>query len=395
MDGNRRLGRGYFQCVDEFRNEPAYATVQPRPVHFLGNPGAPSRKTELRLPRSNQARTCTDYLDPLSDRLMYRLQYRNFGIYQSILATHSVDENGNNHAGVRWYELRNTGSGWSIYQQSDYAPDSDNRWMGSIAQDSAGNIALCYSVSSITVFPSIRCTIGWSNYEMTIKAGTGSQLDSARPAQSARWGDYSALQIDPSDDTTFWYTNEYYQTSMARGWITRIASFTLKPLVTYGLSLASGWNLISLPLVPLNPARTFVLGPLITSNNLVIVWSYNAVSKSWVMNPTTIVDGVGYWIYLKHTTILQLMGYVIPPASPPPTYSLVAGWNLAGFKPQPTIAAEPLSQYLTSITGKYDPNSVWLYNNVGGSWIRATATTSLAPGQAIWILMAAPGTLRP
>ena len=270
---------------------------------FWGVPEPPPAKQSYVCPAVYQPTPylCTDYVDPISDRLMYRLQYRNFGSYQSILATHSVDENGNNHAGVRWYELRNTGSGWFIYHQGDYAPDSNNRWMGSIAQDSAGNIALCYSVSSITVFPSIRCTahlpgdaLGkMTQPEMTIMAGTGSQLDSANgPGYSGRWGDYSALQVDPSDDTTFWYTNEYYKSSgtfIAVGWSTRIASFTLNSLVTYGLSLAAGWNLISLPLVPANSRKTAVLGPLITSSNLVIVWGYNAVSKIWVMNPATIV----------------------------------------------------------------------------------------------------------
>ena len=97
-------------------------------------------------------------LDALSDRLMYRLQYRHFSDHDSLVTNHTVDVDGTDHAGIRWYELRDTGSGWGIEQQGTYAPDSDHRWMGSIAMDSAGNIALGFSVSGSTTSPSIRYT---------------------------------------------------------------------------------------------------------------------------------------------------------------------------------------------------------------------------------------------
>ncbi len=87
---------------------------------------------------------------------MYRLQYRNFDTYQTLVTNHTVDVNGADRAGIRWYELRNSGSGWSIRQQATYSPDNNHRWMGSIAMDKAGNMALGYSVSSSSVFPSIR-----------------------------------------------------------------------------------------------------------------------------------------------------------------------------------------------------------------------------------------------
>jgi hypothetical protein len=97
--------------------------------------------------------------DALSSRLLFRLQYRNFGSYQTLVTNHTINvASSGNHAGVRWYELRNTGSGWSIFQQGTFAPDNENRWMGSAAMDGYGNIALGYSVSSSTVYPSIRYT---------------------------------------------------------------------------------------------------------------------------------------------------------------------------------------------------------------------------------------------
>ncbi|MHB8810497.1 MAG: carboxypeptidase regulatory-like domain-containing protein [Desulfobulbaceae bacterium] len=172
-------------------------------------------------------------LDNLGDRLMYRLQYRNFGSHQTMVVNHTVDTTGTGAgvAGIRWYELRDSGAGWTIQQQSTYSGDSansDHRWMGSMAMDSQGNMALGYSVASATTYPSIRYagrlagdaanTLGQGEQEVI--AGTGSQTGSA-----ARWGDYSMMSVDPADDCTFWYTQEYYQTTSTAGWQTRVAAF--------------------------------------------------------------------------------------------------------------------------------------------------------------------------
>ena len=169
-------------------------------------------------------------LEALEGRLMFRLQYRNFGTYQSMVATHSVNVDGAGRAGVRWYEFRNTGSGWSIYQQSTWSPDASCRWMGSVAMNVNGDIALGYSVSDATsVYPSIRYTgrratdpLGQMTVpEQTVINGTGSQTYSG----AGRWGDYSMTSVDPSDDVTFWHTNEYIQTTGGWNWQTRVASF--------------------------------------------------------------------------------------------------------------------------------------------------------------------------
>ena len=171
-------------------------------------------------------------LDALSDRLMHRLQYRNFGGYQTIVCNHTVDV-GSNHAGIRWYELRNYGSGWYVYQQGTYAPDATHRWMGSIAMDGDGNVALGYSTSSPVQYPSIEYTgryksdaLGsFSLVEQPIIFGGGSQTGTG-----SRWGDYSMMTVDPSDDATFWYTNECMSTTSEKSWITRIASFQISSL---------------------------------------------------------------------------------------------------------------------------------------------------------------------
>jgi len=116
----------------------------------------------------------------------------------------------------------------SVYQQSTFNPDSTFRWMGSIAQDKQGNMALGYSASSGTIHPAIRYTgrlasdpLNTMQAEATIVQGGGSQTGS----NLARWGDYSAMTVDPSDDCTFWYTSEYIQANGAFNWSTRIGSF--------------------------------------------------------------------------------------------------------------------------------------------------------------------------
>lgn len=170
-------------------------------------------------------------LDSLADRLMFRLAYRNFGSYDSVVVTHSVQVGGTRKSGnaaVRWYEVRNPRTATAVYQQGTFNPDGTWRWMGSIAQDKQGNIALGYSVSSTAIHPGIRYTtraandpLGTMQAETSILEGAGSQTGS----NLARWGDYSAMTVDPVDDCTFWYTTEYLKSDGAFNWSTRIASF--------------------------------------------------------------------------------------------------------------------------------------------------------------------------
>lgn len=177
-------------------------------------------------------------LDSLGDRLMYRLAYRNFGTHESLVVNHSVNASGSGgkksqSAGVRWYELRSPNIGATVFQQGTYAPDANSRWMGSIAMDKVGNIAVGYSVSSSTTFPSLRFTgrvpsdpPGTLEAETSIKAGAGSQTGNLH-----RWGDYSAMAVDPVDDCTFFYTSEYLKATGSFNWSTWIASFKLSGCV--------------------------------------------------------------------------------------------------------------------------------------------------------------------
>jgi hypothetical protein len=164
-------------------------------------------------------------LDTLSDRPMYRAFYRNFGTHESVGFNHAVG----NPSGIRWYEIQNPNGTPTVAQQGTFSPDSSNRWMGSTAMDSAGDQAIGYSVvsSSAGLDPTVRIAgrtptdpAGTMETEINIVTGTGVQQ-----ATSNRWGDYSAMQVDPVDDCTFWYTQEYEKATGSFNWSTRIANF--------------------------------------------------------------------------------------------------------------------------------------------------------------------------
>jgi hypothetical protein len=170
-------------------------------------------------------RNTTRGLESISPALLPQVQYRNYGSYEQLLMNHVVNVNGK--AALRWYDVRDLAGTPLVHQQGTYAlGDGKHRWLGSIAGDRDGNIAVGYSVSNPDMFPAIRYA-GRRNgeapgllpqAEASLVEGAGSQTG------NFAWGDLSAMTIDPTDDCTFWYTNEYY---LANGynWQTRIGSF--------------------------------------------------------------------------------------------------------------------------------------------------------------------------
>jgi hypothetical protein len=162
-------------------------------------------------------------------RPMHRAAYRNYGGYESIVTNQSV-EAAANMAGIRWWEIRSPGNNPVLYQDSTYAPgvtDQVQRWMGSIAADKAGNLGLGYSASSTTVFPSIRYSGRLESDALgTMAQGEGVIIDAAGGSTQTtrRWGDYTSINIDPTDDCTFWYINEYFAVSGTQ-WTLRAGSF--------------------------------------------------------------------------------------------------------------------------------------------------------------------------
>ncbi len=164
-------------------------------------------------------------VDGLGDRLMFRLAYRNFGDHESLVVNHTVA--GGPLAGVRWYEIRSPGLSPFVIQQGTVVDPNTNFWMGSIAMDKAGNIALGFSASSMNLDPGVELVgrvptdpLGTMEGPTVAVTGTGVQQ-----ASFHRWGDYSSMAVDPKDDCTFWYTQEYYKTTGSFNWATRITAF--------------------------------------------------------------------------------------------------------------------------------------------------------------------------
>jgi len=170
------------------------------------------------------------YIDSVGDRFMFRFAYRNFGTYQSYLVSHTVQvgTGTGSQTGIRWYELRGSGTP-TLFQYGTISPDQSlYRFMSSITQDQTGNAAVGYSVSSSSTHPGIAAS-WWSlanqtqPTEISLFSGNGDEEN------QPNWGDYTSMTVDPVDGCTFWYVNEYYaanQTS-SPNWNTRISNFSL------------------------------------------------------------------------------------------------------------------------------------------------------------------------
>jgi hypothetical protein len=238
LDGSTLPPAGAPNSFVEFPGSGTYKTF-----HFHVDFGTPANSTFTLFAQPAAAgftllcpatRSCvpqsgtTSRLDAIADRLMFRLAYRNFGDHESVVGNYTVSSGG--VAGVRWFELRNVTSGpETVFQQSTYQPDTTWRWMGSAAMDGGGNLAVGFSASSASIVPALRYAGRLTSDplntlaqgEAVLFAGQGSQTGT-----SNRWGDYSDLTVDPVDDCTFWYTNEYYPTGVTQfNWRTRIGSF--------------------------------------------------------------------------------------------------------------------------------------------------------------------------
>jgi hypothetical protein len=176
--------------------------------------------------------TTANYIDSVGDRFEYRFAYRNFGTYQSYLASHAVQVGSGalSQTGIRWYELRGSGVP-AIYQSGTISPDTVNyRFMPSIAQDQNANAAVGYSISSASMHPSIAASY-WSltgqtsPTEISLYSGAGDEEN------TYHFGSYTGMTVDPLDECTFWYVNEYFSANqIGTGkpiWQTRISNFAL------------------------------------------------------------------------------------------------------------------------------------------------------------------------
>ena len=233
--------------------------------------GNPSGKKDFNCVPEPAPAVAADYLDNLSSHLMYRLPYRNFGgnpVQESLVGNFSVKGSASNpdHGAIQWYKFRNAGSSTTtptVFQASTYDPDKTYRWMGSIAMDKDQNIALGYSKSSLTVKPSIFITgrlstdpINTLGAETQVQAGTGVQV-----AGGNRWGDYSAMTLDPVNQCTFYYTNEYLKTDGNFNWSTLVAAYRFPTCID-----APAWGTLTGTVVS-SPSNTPLSGVIVTLNN--------------------------------------------------------------------------------------------------------------------------------
>jgi fibronectin type 3 domain-containing protein len=244
-------------------------------------------------------RGTTQQLDSLGDRLMYRLAFRQFADHHSVVVNHSVTAGSS--VGVRWYELRNLDTTPVVYQQSTYAPDSNYRWMGSIGMDKVGNMALGYSVSSSSMYPTIAYTgrvstdaLNTMQAETTVQLGGGSQTGGL-----SRWGDYSAMTIDPVNDCTFWYTQEYLKTTGSFNWNTHINSFSFPsctsgspPPAPTGLTASAGSGIVNLSWNASTGATSYKVYRSTTSGS-----GYANIGSSTTtsFSDTTVINGTTYY----------------------------------------------------------------------------------------------------
>ena len=216
----------------------------------------------------------TNKVDGIGDRLMFRLAYRNFGDHEAVVGNYTVSSGG--VAGIRWFELRNVTSGpVTKFQESTYQPDATWRWMGSAAMDQQGNLAIGYSASSASINPQIRYSgrlftdpvNTLTQAEGTMFAGAGSQTGTL-----TRWGDYSDLTVDPVDDCTFWYTNEYIPANGSFNWRTRIGSFKFP-----------GCGGVPTPTptpTPIPNAPTNLTATTVSSSQINLAWTDNATDET-------------------------------------------------------------------------------------------------------------------
>jgi hypothetical protein len=171
-------------------------------------------------------------VDSLGGFMMYRNAYRNFGNYESNLVAHSIVPSSPSTAksAVRWYEIRGGVSAPKVFQRGtrqDNSTTANSFWLPSMAQDKFGNIVVGASASGANTDPSMwffgrLSTDAKGTLESPKKVinGTGVQKST-----SNRWGDYATISVDPVDDCTMWYTNEYIKTTGSFNWSTRITSF--------------------------------------------------------------------------------------------------------------------------------------------------------------------------
>jgi FG-GAP-like repeat len=267
----------YYKWIPDFNN-PANSTISILPDVQLAEFDA--RQLEVRGAIEVQDGFL---LDAIADRLMNRLAYRNLGTVSapinSITGNFTVNVSGVNpttpetyQAGIRWFEMRRTNDSFSVFDQGtqNSSPGNGatgiNNWMGSIAQDHQGNLALGFSQAGTTQNADIKIAGRTNNVANSGTLNEGEALffdalgSQGGAGSSNRWGDYSSMNVDPLDDCTFWYTQEYYATTIGVGWSTRVGKFKFPGCTAAPKSTISGTITSCSSGLPINNASVNATG---------------------------------------------------------------------------------------------------------------------------------------
>ncbi|HEY7781128.1 MAG TPA: hypothetical protein VIC85_13020 [Ktedonobacterales bacterium] len=316
----------------------------------------------------------TQQLDSLADRVMYRLAYRNFGSYESLVVDHAITAGSS--VGMRWYEIRSPNTSPTIFQSGTYAPDSSYRWMGSIAEDQSGDMAMGYSVSSGSLHPGISYTgrlVGDPAGQMTqgeasLIVGGGSQTGS----NLSRWGDYSAMTIDPADGCTFWYTNEYIPSNGAFNWKTQIGSFKFPSCggtVSNDFSISANPTSLS---IQQGNSGTSTISTAVTSGSagtVSLTASVSPAGPTVSLNPTSVTAG-------GSSTLTVNVGSGVATGNYTVTVTGTEGSNTHSTSVSVTVTAPATNDFSISAS----PTSLSIQQGANGTSTISTAVTSGSAG---------------
>ena len=159
-------------------------------------------------------------IDALQGIVMNQAQFRKFTTHNSAVFNHVIDmdPSGGKRAAVRWYEFRQTtdGAPWTLYQEGTYSsPDGKHAWNASLMMDNQGNIGMGYSAMSVQGNGNTEVGSYYTGRFTSDPLGVMTVTEEViAPGDAAisggRYGDYSKIDIDPSDDATFYFTNEVH-----------------------------------------------------------------------------------------------------------------------------------------------------------------------------------------
>ncbi|MCU1461164.1 MAG: hypothetical protein JWO37_1239 [Acidimicrobiales bacterium] len=324
----------------------------------------------------------TNRLDSLADRLMFRLAYRNFGTYQSLVASHAVTVG--TSVGVRWYELRLTGGNPTVFQQSTYAPDASYRWMSSAAMDQSGNLGIGFSLSSGALKPSVHYSGRLVTDPVnTMTQGEGTFIDGggSQTGGLTRWGDYSSMTVDPVDGCTFWFSSEYLTANGSFNWSTRLGSFkfpTCGAPATNDFSMSA--NPASVTVTAGNPGSSTISTTLVAGSaetvNLTASGAPAGVTAS--LSPTSVTAGGTSTLSLTTTSAAAAGTYPITVTG---TAASATHTTTVNLTVNPVPPANDFSMSATPASGTV----------VSGNSATSTIGTALTAGAAQTVTLSASG----